>query len=244
MNSIFIRTFKKDFCWLEYCFKFINKNWHGSGIDISVCLDDYDFEENIDELETIANKSKIPVSIFEWNRCCYFGYNDQQVCKLYADTYCNGDYIIFVDSDCMLINKGCISDFFVNDKPLLLYDSWSHVGEAICWKERVEWMFEEEVGYEFMRRLPFIIKSSHLTELRILLNNIHKNEIRDVVNKNNKMVSEFNAMGYFVFKTHHEEYEHFFLRERNPPPSPWKQFWSHSDFNKEKIELESLLNQL
>jgi hypothetical protein len=242
--SFFIRSCHKDFCWLEYCFLAIKKNWKFTGDEeIVLCYPRSDIETYRNRIGQIIDQSGLKIRLVQWEECAPEGYNDQQVNKIYADTYCHGEYVVFVDSDCILVKPGAISDLFVNGKPMLLHESWDRVGPAICWKERAEWVMEHSLEFEFMRRLPFIIKREHLTNLREYLCEIHGKELRDVVCIRKRMISEFNIMGDFVYQFHPSEYHLIELNGTTIPFTPWQQEWSHNKFEERKPILEALLSQ-
>ena len=48
------------------------------------------------------------------------GYLAQQITKLYADTWCKGDYVLHIDSDCVFYKEFSPDCFFIDGKPVLL----------------------------------------------------------------------------------------------------------------------------
>lgn len=227
MISIFIRTYKNDLQWLHYCLKSIHKNLTGWD-EIVICIPtgQQHLLNHLTQEKIVVCKSHRDDYIF------------QQVSKLESYKYCKGDYILFVDSDVVFYKGADVRDYFHENMPVILYDKYENVGEAICWKPIVEKLFLEPVEFEFMRRAPQLLHKSTLEHFAELFPNIEEYAIRQP----HRQFSEFNILGFFAWKHEKEKYHFHNLEELPPPENKSLQKWSWSGLtNDERIELEEIV---
>lgn len=192
MISIFIRTYRADIKWLEYCLKSIHKNLTGWD-EIVICIPTG--QEHL--LNHLTAERIVLSSIYNDD---YIG---QQISKLEAYKHCKGDYILFVDSDLVFYEGADVNDYFIDNKPVILFDKYENVGEAICWKPIVEKLFKGPVDKEFMRRLPLLYHKSTLENFAIHFPYIENY----AVSQPHRSFSEFNILGFFAWKHHQEDYK-------------------------------------
>lgn len=242
-HSIFIRSYYRDLKWLEYCLRSIRKNWtdHADG-EVVVCFPNSDMERYGQEIKDRVESSHDKVRLTHWSDSTAVGYIDQQVNKVYADIFCSGYYIIFVDSDCFLTKSGGFSEFFVGDsrKPYLLHTDYKQVGDAICWKECTEELIGHPVSREYMRRIPMVVKREHLLTLREYLRSIHGRDPMHILSSRNRM-SEFNLIGAYLFDNHRDEYQFLPTEACKLPETAWVQNWSHTNYDELSKKLEAML---
>jgi len=236
MISIFIRTYRADIKWLEYCLKSIHKNLTGWD-EIVICIPTG--QEHL--LNHLTAERVVLSSIYNDD---YIG---QQTSKLESYKHCKGDYILFVDSDLVFYEGADVRDYFIDNKPVILFDKYENVGEAICWKLIVEKLFKENVDKEFMRRLPLLYHKSTLENFAI-----HFPDIENyAVSQPHRSFSEFNILGFFAWKYEQETYKfieaHYTTGSGNNemdslPKNKSRQFWSWSGLTElEKQELENII---
>jgi hypothetical protein len=225
--DIFIRSYKKDFEWLEYCLRSIrNHNKDNARVVLVVPTCDYQeakkFQHNIDVLiATLPQHEK--------------GYICQQISKLNAHTYCGSEYILYVDSDCIFFEDFTIESFMREGKPLMLKTRYELVGDAICWKAPTEALTGLELSYEYMRRLPLL----HLKSTLEGLHNQYPNLLHSVATINH--VSEFNIIGAYIDAFESEKY-HILDTDIEVPPTVARQYWSWGGLTEEiKKEVENEL---
>jgi len=164
-------------------------------------------------------------------------YLGQQVSKIYSFEHTDADYILFMDSDCIVKHPCNVSDFFRNGKPILLKTKYDQVGDAICWKSITEKFVGFSVEYEYMRRLPVVYERNTLLGLDAINENIRQY----IISQPNRAFSEFNAIGAFIDKFQKHKYE-IIDTDDEVPYSPVRQFWSWGGITKEvKAEIESYL---
>jgi glycosyltransferase involved in cell wall biosynthesis len=227
MVSIFIRTYYKDLKWLEYCLKSIHKNLKGWD-EIVVCIP----ASQKDNLKNLTAERVVTCKKYKDD---YLG---QQVSKLQAHEHCNGDFILFVDSDVVFYEGAHVDDYFKDGKPVILKDKYENVGEAICWKPITEKLFGKEIKYEYMRRAPQLYCKSSLVKINKRFPELE----RYIVGQPFRAFSEFNALGFFIeSSTEAKKYEFIDLSNEEAPITRSKQFWSWSGLTtSERKELEQL----
>lgn len=198
MINIFIRTYKNDLPWLQYCLRSIHK--YVTGYDkIIVCIP----ENQVSLLNDFNLPKVIACPIYKDD---YLG---QQISKLNADIYCESEYVLYVDSDCVFTKPFDCNSLFFNGKPIVYKTHYDKVGDAICWKEITEKTLNRPVEWEFMRRLPLLYKSETIKDLREYIELIHGKDLETyVVSQPNRHYSEFNSLGAFAYFFCNEEY-HF-----------------------------------
>ncbi len=208
-TDIFIRSYKKDFDWLKYCLMSIEKFVSGHRkIIISVPAED------LQHLDC----SQIKGCVISWVPVCENGYIDQQINKLCAYKLTDADNILFVDSDCYFIKPTNVSEYFISGLPILMKTRYESVGDAICWKKPTEEILGCEVLFEYMRRLPMLLKRNTLQKFDEKYNSLAL--------ANRKSLSEFNLLGAFAEGNQIGEY-YVIDTEKDPYPiAPAVQGWS------------------
>ena len=225
MVSIFIRTYRNDLNWLDYCLKSIHKNLTGWD-EIVVCIP-------TGQEHLLSHLTAEKVVVCKTYRDDYIG---QQISKLEAYKHVKGEYVLFVDSDVVFFEGANVLDYFENNKPVILKDIWANVGDAICWKPIVEKLFREPVEYEFMRRPGQLFHKSTLEKFATNFPDIENYGI----NQPNRDFSEFNYLGFFAWKHEPENYKFVNLEVEPIPVTHCKQYWSYSNLTEsERLEIEN-----
>jgi len=225
MVSIFIRTYRNDLNWLDYCLKSIHKNLTGWD-EIVVCIP-------TGQEHLLSHLTAEKVVVCKTYRDDYIG---QQISKLEAYKHVKGEYVLFVDSDVVFFEGANVLDYFENNKPVILKDIWANVGDAICWKPIMERLFKEGIQYEYMRRAPQMFYTSTLINFAY-----HFSDIENYSTTQPKgQFTEFNFLGYFAEKHEPDSYVFIDLSTGAAIPiNKSRQFWSWSGLTqKERIELE------
>ena len=196
-TSIFIKTWKKDIPWLNYCLRSIEK--YGTGFDEIVIAIEKSCTSMVNDLG-IARVVEVDV----WRN----GYIQQQWVKLNAASYVKSDHVLFVDSDNVFYKPFTPESFMRDGKPILLKTRYSDLGDspvavvAQKWKGITESFVGFNTEWEFMRRLPFPVLSSTLNNILDFIPDLHKrlSLIRD------SSFSEFNVIGAFISEKEPENY--------------------------------------
>lgn len=227
-TSIFIRTYSKDLVWLNYALQSIHKFGKGF-LEIVVCIP----ENQKHLLDHLTAERVVTCPVYEND---YIG---QQISKLNAHRYCNGDYILFTDSDCIFTEPFTPDDFMRDGKPILLKTHYSKVGDAIAFQKPTEKCLGRKVEYEFMRRHP----SLYLKRTIKYLHHLYPDILNYLLNEPVEGISEFNILGAFTAGS--SEFENYTILDTETnelPPLKLKQYWSWGGLTNEiKTEIENLL---
>lgn len=191
MVSIFIRTYHKDLIWLEHSLRSIHKNLKGWG-EIVICIP-------TGQEFLISNLTQEKIVTSKIYKDDYLG---QQISKLKSHEHCNGEYILFVDSDVIFKPNADVRDYFYDNKPIILKQKYENVGEAICWKKPTEKLFKEQIDYEYMRRAPQIFHKSTLEKINENFPDLENY----IINQPYRQFSEFNALGFYAEKMENDSY--------------------------------------
>ena len=171
------------------------------------------------------------------------GYLEQQIKKVHADEYTDADYILITDSD-TLFNQPVTPESFMRDgKPMWFYTPWNddmlaHPGTRAWFDVMTEFMGEEPPA-EMMRRQPFMFPREVLMSFRNFCAIKHGKNIDDYVMSKGRF-SEYNVMGFYFWKHHHDKFSWINTDEECPPPLI-RQFWSHDPISRNIEEIKKIL---
>ena len=223
MIDIFIKSYYKDFKMLNYCLKSIEKYITGyNKIVIVIPKKDYQIYQSI-----VHTNLPIELHVVEEYGD---GYLYQQFIKMTAYKYCDSQFIMYVDSDCIFDKHINIQSLVSNGQPEILYTHYSKVEEAICWKQCTERFMNDVVEFEFMRRLPLIYHRETLETIHNLEPNLES------LVMNSGRFSEFNALGAWAF-VHHKDKYRFENTDNWQYVEPLNiQLWSHCTKNQTPLE--------
>ena len=229
--DIFIRSYSKDFPWLFYALKSIQR--YASGFrDVIVVIPDTDDLPGL----TVEKVFKVKDTMS--------GYMQQQSTKMHADEFSDADAFLYMDSDCVFTEPVTPETFLTDGKPNWLHTPWEVVGEDAkrAWGEPMEKCIGEAPSSEFMRRHPQLIPRWALQEFRGFVSQKHGVSLEYYIKSQPAgRFSEFNCIGFYLW-LHHPEKIHWINTEEFLPPSVLKQFWSHGGLTPEiRQEIETLL---
>jgi len=230
-TDIFIRSYARDFPWLAYALRSIQKFATGFR-DVVVVIPDTDDLPGLTVERVIKVKDVMP------------GYMAQQSTKLYADTFSDADAFLFMDSDCIFTEPVTPETFLTDGRPNWLHTPFEKVGEdaRTAWYEVMRKCLGEDPPSEFMRRHPQLIPRWALEEFRGFVAARHGVSLEHYIKSQpHGQFSEFNCIGFYLWLHHREKVEWINTEERLPP-TVLKQFWSHGGISPEiRGEMESLL---
>ena len=234
MIDIFIKSYYKDFKMLNYCLKSIEKYLTGyNKIIIVIPKKDYQIYQSI-----VHTNLPIELHVVEEYGD---GYLYQQFIKMTAYKYCDSQFIMYVDSDCIFDKHINIQSLVSNGQPEILYTHYSKVEEAICWKQCTERFMNDVVEFEFMRRLPLIYHRETLETIHNLEPNLES------VVMNSGRFSEFNALGAWAFVHQKDKYSFVNTDNWKPVDPLGVQLWSHCTKNQtplEKLEYKKAIDTI
>jgi hypothetical protein len=247
--DIFIKTYHKDFVWLEYCLKSIRKNARGFRNVVVVTDDGHKLDEkllNILPIQVfyVPLPEKTPTFVEHG-----LGYLWQQYIKLTWYNYSDADEVLILDSDEMLSQPTTPDNFKTNGKYNWFFREWKYSGNGICWKKSTEFIFKEEALYDAMCLTGFIFQKETSIAFRNHILKLH--EIDDLwslfIKYNLQTASEFNLFGTFIYLYGRVEYQTIILGEDDLKKyfnSTIHKEWSWGGLTEEiKAEKEKLLNE-
>jgi hypothetical protein len=208
--DIFIKTYHRDFVWLQYCLKSIKK--FASGFRNIVIVSDNDGHG-------IPKESLLPnCKVFYVNKPLkrfatptpQLGYLWQQYIKLTWYNYTDAETILVLDSDEMLTVPVTPESFKRDNKFVWYYREWSKAGSAIFWKKSTDFIHGLDTKYEAMCVTGFILQKETTLALTNHLCSKHGvNNLWDMFMKYNmETASEYNIFGSFVYHYDRKEYLH------------------------------------
>ena len=225
--DIFIRSYKKDSEWLEYCIKSIEK--YASGFnDIIITYPEGDDCCNHSSAKNFPIKEIHPD-----------GYIDQQLTKLNANKYTGDDttHILFIDSDCCFFDKFTPETYCINESPYVCITHYDYLDTP--WKSITQDIMGIEIEYEFMRRQPLMYRKESLINLQNWFLYTKSITLTDfMANVEGRKVSEYNILGSYVYYINgHDKYKWINTNLDIIPYNPIRQFRSWDGIN-EKIREE------
>ena len=219
-TSIYLRTYTKDKDWLPFCLRALRKFAKGYE-EIVICV----LEEEKEQFKDIDLTGCKFVTDPRW---CANDYIGQQASKLNCDRHCSGNFVLHMDSDCIITREFDVNEYFKDGQPMVLFRKWEDVGGAAVWKSPTECALGRASQFETMATHPSIWwKSTHeLVRRRIASqNNCSFDEYMAKVTQ----ISEFNILGNYAHLFQPEAYR--FVRcvgpERDIYPRVMKQYFSH-----------------
>ena len=230
MTDLFLKTYPKDYGWLNWNFQSLIKYVKGYDRLIIVIPEGTrnQFNETVKQL---PERTEIIEVKEEGN-----GYIFQQYIKMSAFEYSNADHIVFFDSD--NVWQQSVDFSTIPEKPLILMTKYEQVGDAICWKRCVDTIFDKDVKFEFMRRLPFVYHRSTLVNLAQWINK----PLKQFVMSHNEF-SEFNVIGAFAYYFEFDQYTFIDTDNWTYVEPLLRQFWSLEGWEKNKAEIVNILNK-
>lgn len=158
-----------------------------------------------------------------------------QIQKCRADIHCpRADFILHMDSDCIFTDHVRPEDYFIDDKPYMLIESYEHLPADTPWKAVTEKVLGQPCAWETMRRHPQVNPVAVYSELRQHVESVHHLpfEVWVLTQRGGwpPGFSEHNAIGSFAL-AHPQlknEYHWIDVKKDPVPPDRIKQFWSLS----------------
>lgn len=213
--DIFIKSYRKDFWLLEIALKTIERNVTGyNNVVLLIPKKDKDLFDT---------RQVPPRTLIHYVEDEGTGYLRQQCYKLQAYKYCDAEFILFADSDCLWDHKINLQEFVMSGKPEILFTDWSKVGDAICWKAPTEAILEDAAPFEGMRRNGLIYHKSTLENIAKWKPNL------ELLVMASSAFSEFNLISNYAYKFERNQYEFVNTDDWQYVPAKSLQVWSHSD---------------
>lgn len=237
--EIVIKSYPKDYEWLSYCLRSIQKFCHGfNGVVVLLPK----------SAPLVLTAEKVVLLDVEE------GYLSQQVAKLNADHHTKADYILHFDSD-MIFTKHVTPEFFFRDgKPVWTITPWwdlekGREEQPLVANTKKPWfgvMAEcllECPPYEFMRKCAVIAPRWIYKDFRDFFLKEHKVSMEEyVMNQPPNRFSEYNCLGFFAWLNHRDKFYWNDTTVDGFPTWPFMQKWSYGGLTPEiRAEFERIL---
>ena len=178
------------------------------------------------------------------------GYLWQQAVKMDADrlTWREGDseddFFLMTDSDTLFTEPVTPESFMREGKPIWLYTPWTpemldHAGMR-AWQKVMKDFTGVEPHAEFMRRQGFMFPRKVLASMRDYCFEHHGKSLCEYI-MNSGAFSEYNALGFYCWLHHHDEFYWLDTSKEELPPLRLKQFWSWDSVEKNLTEINEIL---
>lgn len=182
MITLFVRSYYKDFEWLDYSVKSMRKNLTGIS----------------ERILAVPQHTVVPASISSffdhivYTEETHPGYIAQQLDKIRAYKYCSNDYILFSDSDCIYYKPFDVHAMLDDGRCILYkthYEELRSHPTAFNWNNVVRVAIGIQPTFEYMRCMPLL---HHKDTLRVVDGHGLFNKY---IARKNIELSEFNIIG-------------------------------------------------
>lgn len=237
-TELFICSFHKDFPYLSYCLRSIEKFARGfSGVTIVV--PDYDLSTLNKMVCELSGESGIPFyckSGPEWENKGFL-WHEAQIVR--ADEWCPAaDFICHFDSDCIFTEPVTPERFFCSGKPILRYEAYATIGARVPgvlkWKEATEACVPFKSLYETMRCHTMThIRDTYAKTRQLIEQTTGKNWYEYILSCRNEYpqtFAEFPTLGAVAMECFPNRYFLYDCGKQSNPDRqdiPVIQFWSH-----------------
>lgn len=228
--DILVASCLRDLPYLEYCIRSIKKFCTGFNKVVLVVADEEaeHFEKFKDGATVVKTYKRHPEQV-RWQI-------NAQAMKCMADTFCESDFILTTDSDCVFTEPVTPDDYFVNRKPVMLIERYSNL-PGNPWREPTERALGYPCEWETMRRHPQVNPRRIYADMRERIQNLHGKPFVDYVLAQKADFpwgfSECNTIGSYALHDPYWNGEYHWVNiSKNPRPADkLYQAWSHSPPN-------------
>jgi hypothetical protein len=163
------------------------------------------------------------------------GMLNHMIVKCSAEQFCQADYILHTDADCVFCAPVTPLDYFVEGKPILLCRPYSAVlainPPHAQWQTRAEKALGFPITHDFMVRQPIIHRRELYPAVRQRVEAVQGRGFADFVfsceNKYPQGFAEFPTLGAYAYKHLADRYQVVDIGTNAPPPNKVIQGWSH-----------------
>lgn len=231
-TSILIVTHEKDFVWLEWCLRGIDKFATGFK-EVVIALPD-----TCPVPTFLLIPGKVPRRFWAGSEWPGGGMMWHMNVKMNADILCpSSDYILHLDSDCVFCEPVTPYDYLLAGKPMLMYARYDWICQRFNnqvfrhWQQNVQRCLGGSPTMEFMRRHPAV----HYRELyplaRLAIHQFTGITCEDLMRGMSSVFPqdfcEFNTLGEVAWRHRRADY-HWVNQEVGRPHDKLVEFWSHS----------------
>lgn len=249
--DLFIKTYPKDYSWLEWCLRSVGRFAVGfPELKLLYPVGNEPHEKRLvfaldGNSQTTGQGTAIEyVPVEEYKTS---GYLSQMIFKLYADEFTDAENIVFIDSDTIFTRPVSPEMFFTGGKLNWMISPYSTVETP--WQDGTEKFLAAPVEFETMRRFPVTVPRWLLAEVRHFCFHTHGIGLSEYVMAQeppNPAFSEFNILGAYAYAFHRERFN--WIDTSTVPKNEWPplvvlQKYSHSGLTPEiEAEFETILS--
>lgn len=241
-TSILIVSYLKDKPYLHYCLRSIQKfapaRASGGFSEIVVVVPSVEAGDFSSMLASYSPAARMVTYERDPNPAKWHLHAQAQ--KHWADKYCPGaDFVLHTDSDCVFTEPVGPEDYFVNGKPVMLYEDYLRIAGS-PWREVTQRALRRPVNYEFMRRHPQVNPIGIYKPLREYINVQHGVPFEQHVLAQKPTFpwgwTEHNIIGAYAFYSPewHGRYEWVEVGHDPVPREKLAQFWSLGPIDQEQ----------
>lgn len=239
-TDIFIVSYKRDFSYLEYCLRSIDKFCNGFNA-LRILVPNQDVLEANQLVNRAMKRLPFFVEVLGGNEWPGKGMLWHLCQIMRADEWCpDADFILHFDSDCIFTLPITPETFFKDGKPILRYETWESIGkrrgDVLIWKPVVEACLPFPVPYETMRCHPAVHCRGLYRVARDLIETKTQRPVDFYIRNSGQnqwpqKFCEFITLGNVAMVYFKERY-YLWDCSKNVFPDwqeiPVQQFWSHS----------------
>jgi hypothetical protein len=234
--DIFIKTYPKDYPWLKYCLRSIERFCEGFRRVVVVSP-----ETNSKEFMEAVTGYKINILPICNPNEIGDGYLFQQSVKLHADEYTDADWILFTDCDTIFTCPVSPDTYLKDGKFVWMMTPYSKVDAP--WKAITEKFSGPNVDFEFMRRHPAVLPRWLLQGIRQFCIDKHRTTMHAYVTMQpDRGFSEFNALGAYAYLHHRDKFN--WIDTETVPERDWPALTVDQQFSHNPIPVEKWKNIL
>lgn len=234
-TSILIVTFQRDYPYLAFCLKAIEK-FAFRFFEVVIAIPRPDVTPVAEMVR--AYQGEAPIRLYPFDEWADKGFLHHMALIVNADNICpDADCVLHLDPDCIFRERVTPDDYLEDGKPVLVGAPYEWVATTFKyphifkWKEAVEAAVGGISTYEFMRRHP----AMHRLELygrtkkaiRAHTGNLATDYIKSTQNAYPQTFAEFPTLGEIAFREMREQYHFIIQPEGQKPKDKLIQFWSH-----------------
>lgn len=243
MNAtIFIVTYKKDFPYLKYCLRSIEK-YAGSFDGVVLLVPGIDFEDATRLVRENCPRASLKTGD-EWPGKGFLWHESQ---IMWSDVNCPQAELIFhMDADCVWTEPVKPEDYLRDGKPRLIYESFESmnkkgIDECNKWQVCTQECLPFDVLYETMRQHPEIYWRRLYPAARMMIERKVGEKMDDWLKKQRnefpQTFCEFNTLGNVALQCFSDSYWLYNLEREEWPAKKLHQGWGHNGMRTEDMEV-------
>lgn len=262
-TEILIVTYRKDFPWLMYCLRSIQRFCKGfSRVVILVPQGDVDLLFQMMATEKTDNPELL-IHVKDYYETPGKGMVQHMAMMAKADQFVLPDtkYVLHCDADCIFKMPTTPEHYFWNDKPYQIIRTWDSlttedprvpgskvVSDCLQWRQPTAIQLGFDSPFYTMCMNTAVFPIGFYKRYRDHIENVHRRDFDQVIlagrNEFPQTSMDWTAMGAYAERHMHDQF-HWFDVATPPYPVDRKQaFWSHGGITPEvKKDIDSLLSR-